>query len=485
MIKARPPVVVVLGHVDHGKTTLLDYLRKTKQTENEAGGITQSIGAYEVEVPTSGYDIGKITFIDTPGHEAFSRLRLSGASVADIAVLIVDAVDSVMPQTIESISHIKNAKIPFIVAINKIDLERANVDKVKRDLGKHDVLVEGSGGEVPVVSISAREGTGVNQLLETLLFLAQLSQFKYDTDNPPQAYIIESKKDRSGILVSAVLKDGILKTGTVVYTSTTSTKIKALLDEYGEKLALIEPSTPCQIMGFDDLPEPGTLLTTLEQVLESEKLEEPKKTLPLTAIDFLRDEDDRKKLKVIIKTDTQGSLDAIVQTLSKNENVEIVLASIGTISKSDVFLAKVTKAIVVGFVLTPDKNVIDIAKQEKVVMKTYSIIYEMFDELNEVSRLIEEREREEKQPKSEAKILANFIIEKERIAGVKVTTGRINLGDEIEIFRGEKLIGKAKIASLKTRARNMDEVKKGSEAGIIFYPQLDFNIGDVVKSYSI
>ncbi len=481
----RSPVVVVLGHVDHGKTTLLDYIRKSNITEKEIGGITQVIGAYEVVIDTKEYDANKIAFIDTPGHEAFTKLRLRGADVADIAILVVDGVDSVMPQTIESIYHIKNAKIPFVVAVNKIDLPSVNIDRVKKDLAKHEVLVEGFGGDVPFVPISAKKGKGIKNLLETILFLASFQELKYSTQNSLKAYIIESKKDKSGIVVSAIIKDGMLRVGEVVYALTHKAKVKALINDKGKHLKEVCPSTPFLLLGFKELPEVGVELTKDEKqkptVSFSATTDEPLKSDET----LFQKKDEKKKLRIIIKTNNQGSLEAILSTLIKNENIETILASVGEIAKSDVFLAKISQAVIIGFSLAIDKNIVEFAEKEKVIIKSYNLIYKLLEELTEVSGLLEEKQKEEQSFKGEAKILATFIIEKEKVAGIKVIKGKINLDDQINLYRNNKLFGKAKIVSLKTRAKTVNEVKKNEEAGMIFYPQFDFNIGDMIKSYSI
>lgn len=479
----RPPVVVILGHVDHGKTTLLDYIRKTHIAEKEVGGITQKIGAYEIDVNLKDYQIKKITFIDTPGHEAFTRLRLRGAEVADIAILMIDAVDSVMPQTIESIYHIKNAKIPLIVAANKIDLPQANLEKVKKDLLKNEILLEGMGGETPFLPISAKTGQGVNDLLEMILFISSIKGFTYSLENPLKAYVLETKKEKGGLAATVVVKDGFLKIGENIYLEDQEIKIRSMFNDRGLLVKEVYPSSPVVILGFKKLPEPGVLITK-EKPKVIEKRQENAKKEKRSGIDFLFQEE-KKRLKIIIKTDTFGSLEAILSQLKGKENLEIVLASVGEVNRSDLLLAKVSNSIIISYGLSLPKNIIDLAKGEKIILKSYSLIYELLNELDEVSQLLREKEEKKNQVKGEAKILANFIIEKERIAGIKVIKGKINSNDQIELYRNNILLGKAKIVSLKQRAKSVVEVKKNEEAGIIFYPQLDFSIGDVIKSYSI
>src|SRR3989344_4467487 len=488
-ITYRPPVIVILGHVDHGKTTLLDYIRKTNHATKEIGGITQSIGAYEVDVPIKGYATSKITFIDTPGHEAFSQLRARGAHVADIALLIIDAVDSMMPQTIEAIAHIQSAKIPMIVVINKVDLPGARIEKVKNDLVQHNVMIEGLGGDIPVAAISAQKGTGIEDLLETILIIAEEKKFTFSESNPVQGTIIESRKDRQGHGASVILSDGCLRIGDILYAGSEQVKVKSLISSEGTHLKKVYPSTPFLLFGFNQIPKVGIMITTTipkkELVNPDTIIETPYRDNNEYVKTLLNQKKENKKLRLILKTTTQGSLDAILNTVGKNETISVILATIGDITKSDIFLAKSTNAIIIGFSVRLEKNIVQLAEQEKVVIKTYDLIYKLLEELTEVSTLLNEKEKKLKQLKGEAKILAQFIIDKERVSGVKIIKGKLNINDTLEIYRNNNLIGKTKIASLKKRAHSVDEVKKNDEAGIIFYPQLDFLIGDMIKSYSI
>jgi len=479
-MKPRSPIVTILGHVDHGKTTLLDYIRKSNLAEKEVGGITQRIGAYEIDTKIKGYPNSKITFIDTPGHEAFAKLRARGANIADIALLLIDGKDGIMSQTIESIYHIKNAGIPYIVVINKIDLSEAQPNKIKNDLIKYDVLVEEKGGKIPCVLISAKTGQGVSDLLETILLLAAEKNLTFDPKAKPEVYLIETKKEKMGVLASAIIKNGHLKVGDVFFEGEKPKKIKALFNYLGKPIKEVYPSTPFVFLGYEQLPEVGTLLSLTPQ--SSQKKEE--KNIPKKTIDryLLFQPKEEKKIYFILKTDSYGSLEAINTILSKIENCEIVLKGIGNITRSDIFLAKTVKGIVIGFAVDVPQDVKNLAKQEKVIIKIYQIIYELLEELKEVSLLLKEKEQKEKNIKGEAKILATFIIDGEKIYGVSVTKGKINLGDPIEVYRNDKLIGKTKLISLKIRAKRVVEVKKDQEAGMIFSPPLDITIGDVVKS---
>lgn len=483
-MNSRPPIVAILGHVDHGKTSLLDYIRKSRIASGEHGGITQRIGAYEVDTGIKGYPTSKITFIDTPGHEAFSQIRSRGAQVADIAILIIDAKDSLMPQTEESIFHIKNAQIPFVVTLNKIDLPDANPNKVKNDLLKHEIITEDKGGNVPVVEISAKTGKGIPELLESILLIAADKNLTYDEKHEPVAYIIETKKDRRGIVASAIIKDGVLHVSDDVYIDSKRTKIKALINDLGKNVKDAVPSMPFELLGFEEMPEVGTEIRTKPQEAVTAEETTPKSAQTTDVHAFFEEKKEEKKLSLVIKADSHGSMEAIKSSLSKNPTVNLILTGVGDIHRSDIFLAKTTRAIAIGFSVNVNNEVRELAKQEKVIIKTYNIIYELIDELTEASELLKEKEEEEKSIKGEAKILATFIIEGEKIFGVSIIKGKINVGDQVELHRNNHLIGKSELVSLKNRAKTVEEVRKGQEAGMVFSPALDVRVGDVVKFIS-
>lgn len=483
-MKPRSPVVAILGHVDHGKTTLLDYIRSSRIAAKEQGGITQKIGGYTAKTDIKGYPINEITFIDTPGHEAFSLLRARGANVADIVLLIIDAKDSLMPQTIESISHIKQAGVPCIVVLNKMDLPEAKPEKVKNDLLRHGIMVEGKGGTVPVVPISAKTGKGVNELLETILLLATDKGLSFDPQAPLEAYVIETKKDRRGVAVSVIIKNGTLHVGDVVYAGSIKTKIRSISNDTNVSLREATASSACELLGFETAPLVGSKISSKKEdektLNQPAPILNPKKTF--TAQDFFAaPKEVQKKLSILIKTDSQGSLEALLAILSENPNIEIILSGVGDVHKSDVFLAKASKSIVIGFNTHVDQETKDIAKQEKVIIKSYSIIYELLQELEEVALLLQEKEQSEKNLKGEAKILATFDIEGEKVFGSKLSKGKFELGDMLEIHRNGNIIGKSKIVSLKIRAKKVEEVKKEQECGLILSPALDIRVGDVVK----
>lgn len=478
-MKPRGPIITILGHVDHGKTTLLDFIRKSNVTEREHGGITQRIGAYEIHSGIKGYPTDAMTFIDTPGHEAFSKLRSRGATIADIVLLIVDAKDSLMPQTVESIQHIKASKTPCIVVANKTDLPDANPEKIKNDLLKYTMMVEDKGGEIPFVQISAKTGKGVPELLETILLLASHTALEYDPDAAPEAYIIETNRHKSGIIASAIIKNGTIKRGDTVFSEGREAKVKALTNDRGEQIDQVNPSTPFEILGFTDMPTVGTLVSSSEAASTDVIKKTVKKAFNLQSV--LATPAIEKKLSIVIKADANGSLEAINNSLEKNPTVEILLTGIGEINNSDIFLAKASNAIVIGFNTKPNKDVIELAKQEKVVIKTYNIIYELLEELTEVAHLLHEKEENEKNVKGEAKIAATFMIEGEKVYGVRVTKGKVNAGDTVDLYRDTKKIGTTKLVSLRSRAKQVAEAKKDQEAGMLFEPKLDIKVGDVVK----
>lgn len=476
----RPPIVTILGHVDHGKTTLLDTIRRSRIAAREHGGITQRIGGYEIETGIKGYDTDKITFIDTPGHEAFSKLRSRGANIADIAILIIDSKDSIKPQTIESIAHIKSANIPYIVALNKIDLPDAKPEKVIKDLLKHEVITEKMGGDILALPISAQKGDGVPELLEALLLIAADQKLKYDPKGETEAYIIESNKDTRGVTSSVIIKNGTIKVGDELYTSAGKIKVRALISDTGKQLRKVVPSAPFVLLGFSDIPEIGSVITSKEQEkVEEVVVEEVSEKFDIASL--FQKKEESTKLSVILKAESQGTLEAITESLKKNENISIILGTVGDIHKSDIFLAKTTKAIVIGFSVKVINDVKDLAKQEKVIIKTYDIIYELLEELEEVSDIMQEKTEREKNLKAQAKILATFIIEDEKVFGGLITKGKVNLGDTAEIYRNDKLIGSTKLVSLRIRAKKVQEVKKDQECGMQFVPEVDIKEGDVVK----
>ncbi len=495
-MNTRPPIIVVLGHVDHGKTTLLDYIRKTNIASKEAGQITQHIGAYQVTVDLSSRateesrgtskknkekilqqvqdnragETRTITFIDTPGHEAFSEMRSRGANVADLAVLVVAADDGVMPQTKEAIRHIKEAKIPVIVALNKTDLPGLNLEKIKKQLVKEDLLLEGYGGETVSLPISAKSGKGIKELLEMIILVSEMNKLKGEAKAPLEAIVIESKLDKSrGPVASVLVKNGTLRHGQAVAVENIKGKIRAMTDDKGQRLKEALPGTPVEILGLESVPMVGAILTE----------EDFQKKEETAAVAIQKKVHEEGLLKIILKADVVGTLEAIIASLAQ-EKIEFMESSTGDITESDIFLAKTTNAIVLGFNVKISPSVAKLAEAENVRVKTYQIIYELLDEIKDVLEALNNPVEEASLGKAE--IIAEFPYNKGKVAGCKVTLGRLALGDKVKILRGEKEVGFAKIKSLRKQKEAVPKAELGQECGIILEPQLDFNLGDIVIS---
>ncbi|MEK7065428.1 MAG: translation initiation factor IF-2 [Patescibacteria group bacterium] len=474
---SRPPIVAVLGHVDHGKTTLLDFIRKSNVAAREHGGITQHIGAYQIETKKR-----LITFIDTPGHEAFAKMRSRGASAADIAILVVAADDSVKPQTKESIEQIGAAGVPMIVAVNKIDLSTANIDRVKRDLAKTGVQVEGFGGDVPIVPISAKQGTGVAELLDMILLVSDMKGLAREADGPLEAVVIETRVDRGkGMVATLIVKIGTLRGGMPLYEGTKQiAKVRAMFDEYGKGVVEALPSRPVETLGFTVLPTVGTVLSNAPG---NQAAQTPTKKSTSDMPDFLKPvEEQEEHLKLILKADTAGSLEAVRNSLP--ERVTLVSTGIGDINDADVLLAKSSGSIVIGFNVVASPAVAKLAQTEKVIFRTYKIIYELLDEIKDVVSglkevLVEEREL------GAGQIIAEFPFEKDRIAGTKIISGRLARGDSVKVMRDQTEVGRAKIKSLRHGKDDITKAEVGNECGVLFDQKLDFAIGDAIIAFTI
>ena len=476
----RPPIVAVLGHVDHGKTSLLDFIRKSRVAEKEFGGITQHIGAYQIEVGEGKEQKHTITFIDTPGHEAFAKMRSRGAKVADIAILVVAADDSVKPQTIESIRMIKEADVPMIVAVNKIDLETANMGKVKSDLAKHSVQVEGFGGDIPIVPVSAKSGKGVKELLEMIVLVGEMHELINEKDAPLEAVVIETKIDKGkGMLATVVVKKGTLRHNTELYEHEKKLgKVRAMMNEYGEREIEALPGKPVEIFGFDALPNVGEVLTdTAGQMVEVAA----KKESTVSPLDFLNMPAEKKQIKLVLKTDTAGSKEAIIDALG--ETCTIIYSQVGEISEKDVLLAKPTGAFVIGFNVKIAPGVEMLAQTEGVVCRVYTIIYELLDEMHDVLEGMEEVLTKEREL-GKAKILAEFPFNAERVAGVKVTDGRIAKGDQVKVISGTEEKGRGRVRSVRKGKEDVTKVEKGSECGVVFDRKVDFSVDDDIIAFT-
>lgn len=479
----RPPVVTVLGHVDHGKTSLLDYIRKTSVTADEFGGITQHIGAYQAEIAADGKK-RTITFLDTPGHEAFVKMRSRGARAADIAILVVAADDSVKPQTIESIKQIKSAGIPMIVAANKMDTEGANIDRVKQDLAKHEVQVEGFGGDVPIVPVSAKTGKGVDLLLDTIVLLGDTLELTGDASAAGSAVVVETRVDKGkGMVATVIVQAGIIRPKTELYEGTSRiAKIRAMFDETGKPVVEAGPSKPVEILGFETLPHVGVVLH--DHPVRPEQPAEPVAKKPVDELpDFLKplEEQEATKLEVVVKADTAGSLEAVQANL--HERVRVVGSGVGDITEKDVQLAKSANAFIVGFNVSIRSSVRKLAETEGVVYRTYTIIYELLQELEEVvagMREVISREREI----GRGTILASFPFNQRQVAGTRVISGRFAKGDRVKVMRGEQEIGRAKIASLRVGREDQNKVMQDNECGVLLDPDIDFDVNDDIIAFT-
>jgi translation initiation factor IF-2 len=465
----RPPIVAILGHVDHGKTTLLDYIRKAHVAAREAGGITQSIGAYQ-----AFFKDRLLTFIDTPGHAAFSKMRSRGATVADLAVLVVAADDGVMPQTIESVKHIKAAGIPFVVAVNKVDKEGATPELPKAQLTEHEVFVEGYGGNVPVVPISGKTGQGVDNLLETLLLLADLEELTDESQSSLLAPIIESKLDVArGPIISVIVKQGVLRVGDTVYVGSDAAKVKAMFGDQGQAVTITTPAQPVQLLGFKSVPKVGEIVMSTPSTSSSELPQSSELQVPVSATPA-------KTLKIILRADTAGSLEAILGSFT--EEIEVMSSGTGDVTEGDVLLAVTTGALVLGFNVKIPGSVAKLAETEGVTIKPYKIIYELLEYLEKkVIKLMEPTIDEDEIGK--AVIVKVFEINGDKIAGSRVESGRFEIGDTIHLKKADGTVKDARVKSLRIGKEEMKKVPAGSECGILFFPNLDLREKDVIIAY--
>jgi len=477
---SRPPVVVVLGHVDHGKSSILEAIKDLKITAKESGGITQHIGAYEIE-----HQGKKIIFIDTPGHEAFSAMRSRGAKVADIAILVVAAEEGVKPQTKEAILHIKKAQIPMIVAINKMDKPEANPEKVKRELSNQDVLVESTGGKIPSVEVSAKTGKGIPDLLELILLVAEMEDFKADISKPVEGVIVESYLDpQRGPTATLILQNGILKRGDILGTSSVVGKIRIMEDFQGISIKQASSSMPIIVIGFENVPGVGKKFKVFADVEAAKKeLEGPIKP----ASQVLDIKSDKKVLNIILKVDVLGSLEAIKEILKNLPQEQVILrilkAEVGEINESDVKLAGGAKAIIVGFRVKTNPIAQKLALREKIKIICFEVIYEL---AQGVRGVLEKRVRPEKirNDLGKIKVLAIFRTEKNRqIIGGKIIEGEVRKGASLEVFRNEEKAGEGKIVNLQRDKKEIEGLTKGAECGILYQGDTKIEEGDILWVY--
>lgn len=471
-----PPVVAVLGHVDHGKTTLLDAIRKTSLAKREVGGITQGIGASSIELIHDG-EKRKITFIDTPGHEAFSKMRGRGTQAADIGLLVISSVDGIMPQTKESISLLVQTQVPFIVVFTKADLPDKNIVKIKQQLLKEGITLEEFGGDTPVIEVSAKTGQNIHELLELILLVNDLKIPPHSKiDKPFTGIVIESRLDHTiGPVATVVIKSGSLGVGDVVYTQDSKCKVKSLITEKRERVRKVSVGDAIEVLGFDTVPAVGSVVSpTYSDKKDNAATETLKLAVPYSPTQ------QKDGILIILCADTAGSLEAIKHALPTG--VKVITEKTGEITESDVLFAKSAGAIVIGFQVKMRNDILRLAINEKVLLKNYSLIYELLTELTDA---VEGKKlAQEESIYGEAKVLAKFPYEKTLVLGIRVTGGRVARGDKARIIRGETIIGESTITSLRIGKQSTSKVEEGTEAGVILSPILDFAVGDMLLCHS-
>lgn len=456
--KTRPPIITILGHVDHGKTTLLDAIRKTDVASKEAGGITQSIGASQITTK----DGIKITFIDTPGHAAFSKMRGRGVKVADIAVLVVSADDGVKPQTQESLAAIKEAQIPFIVAITKTDLASADPEAVKGQLEKEGVLFEGRGGDTPINLVSAKKEEGLKELLETISLVSEVHGLSTRANDEFSGVVIETSTDKRGPVASVVIRSGTLAVGEVIYSEGVESKIRGLFNYKGESIKEVSSGDPAQIIGFSKLPQVGSQITKTQSPPAGEIVKEK---LGKISSD---------EIPILLKAKNAGGLEAVGALLP--DKIVVVEREVGDVTESDVLNAKAYGAIIFAFESNIPTSVTKLGEAEGVKIERYDIIYELALRLEELLR------KGKVEILGKAEILATFPFDNKKVAGAKVLEGKISKTDSFILKRDDKEIGRARAVSMKKQKQEISEAKAGEEFGVILDPQLDFKIGDMLVS---
>ena len=494
-LQLRPPVVTIMGHVDHGKTSLLDAIRKTNVVSSEAGGITQAIGAYQVEL-----DGKKITFIDTPGHEAFTQMRARGASITDVVVIIVAANDGVMPQTKEAIDHAKAAKVPIIVAVNKIDLPDANVDKVLSDLVENGITPEEWGGDVLVNRISAKTGVGIDELLENILLVSEMNELKANPNRYATGTVIESRLDKKiGTVVSLLVQNGTLRLGDPIVVGDSYGKVRTLKDDNGRDVALAPPSMPVEVTGLNETPSAGDKFMAFETEKQAKSIAEQRKKrnkeeatnksgLSLDEL-FSAIQSGAKEIAVVLKTDVNGSLEAIKQSLQKIDvegvKVKVIRGGVGTITESDIVLANASNAIVIGFNVRPNPKTVDFAKDYNVEIKLYDIIYKMIEDIeNSMKGLLEPIFDEVVTGHAEIRQIFKFS-KVGNIAGCHVTDGIIKSSSKARLIRDGIVLYTGNINSIQREKDQVKEVKKDMDCGITLENYQDIKENDIIETYDL
>ena len=490
----RSPVVTILGHVDHGKTTLLDTIRRSRITAGEVGGITQHIGAYQVH--------GKgqtITFLDTPGHEAFTAIRARGARVTDIAILVVAADDGVMPQTVEALDHVKAAGVPIVVAINKMDRPEADPERVKRQLGEHSLVLEEWGGDVITLPISATEGQGIDELLENILVVAELAELKADPNRPATGVVIEAKLDKTrGPLATVLVQNGTLRVGDCLLAGAAFGRVKAMVTELGQRLTEAIPSVPVEVMGFNSLPEAGDRFEIVpserdardrvaQQVRDREIDHTVTQVMTLEEIHTRITEGDVRELNLVLKADVQGSIEAVRSSIEQLDGgkakVRVLHAASGIITESDVLLASASKAIIIGFATSTQPGVERLADREGVEIRHYDIIYRLIEDVEKALKGILESTTQEV-ISGHAEVRAIFPVRRGGgIAGCMVTDGRITRGAMVRVLRNNEIIHEGSISSLRHFKQDVNEMTSGFECGVSIVGYGDIQEGDVLETY--
>jgi translation initiation factor IF-2 len=494
-LKERPPVVTVLGHVDHGKTSLLDAIRATNVTAREAGGITQHIGAYQIE-----HNDRKVTFLDTPGHEAFTAMRARGAQVTDVAVLVVAADDGVQPQTIEAISHAKAANVPIVVALNKIDRPDANPDQVKAQLAEHGVTIEEYGGDTPLVPVSAKTKQGIEDLVETVLLVADVAELKADPDRPAIGRVIEAHLDKGrGPVATVLVQTGTLERGDLVVAGTTFGKVRAMVDDKGKNVGRAEPSRPVEILGLPEVPEAGDVMRVVGEEKSARALvarnardraagTAAEKPATLDEMFAQVKEGKAKELKLVLKADVQGSLEAIKSALAKIPQDEVGLTvihdAVGDVTESDLTLAAASGAVVISFNTKMEAPARRVAESTKVDVRQYKVIYELLDDVQKALTGMLEPEMVESLL-GHAEVLQIFTSGKTTIAGCRVVDGVMRRGAQARLIRGGNPAYDGKIATLRRMKDDVREVNAGLECGIVLENHNDVLVGDVIEAYVI
>ncbi len=497
----RPPVVTIMGHVDHGKTSLLDAIRRTKflLTDAEAGGITQHIGAYHVEVPGEDGTLRQIVFLDTPGHEAFTAMRARGAKATDIAILVVAADDGVMPQTIEAIDHAKAANVPIIVAVNKVDKAEADPDRVLTQLMEHGLLPDKFGGETVTVNVSAKKRTGLDELLEMILLVADIQDLKANPDRPASGLIVEAELSKGrGAVATALVQNGTLREGDFIIAGSKSGRVRALFDDRGERVKAAGPSMPVEVLGLDEVPQAGDKFEVVEDAQAARMMAEQRKLtetsrrsqhVTLESLHDLLEQGEVKELNVIIKADVQGTAEAIAESVKRLSSLEVqvnvVRVASGAITENDVNLAASSEAIIIGFNVEPDANANRVKETTGVDIRTYSIIYQITDDLEKaIQGLIQPLRQEVQIGTAEVRQIFKFG-KNLTIAGCYVTNGKIQRGASIKLERGGETVYEGKLDTLKRFKDDVREVAQGFECGMSFDKFNDVQEGDLVHAYII